>query len=174
MHKKEAKFLLQDHAKVVQFVSLAGEVTGRKKLQKMIFIAKKMNFSFQEKYSFHMYGPYSEELTVRVEELCNLGFMTERKEDKGSYVQYCYAPTESGKEFTTILGEENPRLKSIIEKMNAKSSRFLELVATLLYFDDLKREEQIEKVKIVKAKLNYSTEELQSGITFIYDYIITR
>ena len=36
--------LLQEHAKIVQFISLAEEVTGRKKLQKMIYIAKKMQF----------------------------------------------------------------------------------------------------------------------------------
>lgn len=159
--------MLQDHAKIVQFVSLAGEVTGRKKLQKMIFIAKKMDFAFQEKYNFHIYGPYSEELTVRMEELCNLGFMTERKEDKGSYVQYCYAPTEKGREFATIVETHDTRLSEIVQQMNGKSSRFLELVATLLYFDDLQPEEQIEKVNVVKAKLYFTTEEFEAAFQFI-------
>ena len=42
----------------------------------MIYIAKKMNFPFAEKYELHMYGPYSEELTLRIEELCEMGFLS--------------------------------------------------------------------------------------------------
>jgi uncharacterized protein YwgA len=33
----------------------AGEVIGRKKLQKMVYIAKKLNYPFYEKYNFHFY-----------------------------------------------------------------------------------------------------------------------
>ena len=91
--------LLRDHAKIVQFISIANEVTGRKKLQKMIYIAKKMNFAFTEKYEFHMYGPYSEELTLRVEELCEMGFLLEQCTDKRSYVQYSYNVTSEGERF---------------------------------------------------------------------------
>ena len=75
--------MLEEHAKIVQFITLAGEVAGRKKLQKMVYIAKKMNFPFQEKYQFHIYGPYSEELTLRVEELCNMAFLLKREKIKG-------------------------------------------------------------------------------------------
>lgn len=159
--------MLQDHAKIVQFMSLAGEVTGRKKLQKMIYIAKKMNFPFQEKYNFHIYGPYSEELTVRVEELCNLGFIEELKEDKGSYMQYRYIPTTTGIKFSSIIGEADDKLLQTVKEMNSKSSRFLELVSTLLYFDDLEKKEQIAKLHVVKAKLNFSEDEIKTSYSFI-------
>ena len=69
--------MLKDHAKIIHAISVSGEVIGRKKLQKMIYIAKKMEFPFQERFQFHFYGPYSEELTLRVEELCNMGFLDE-------------------------------------------------------------------------------------------------
>ena len=65
----------------------------------MIYIAKKMNFAFAEKYELHMYGPYSEELTLRVEELCEMGFLNEQCTDKGSYVQYSYRVTSEGERF---------------------------------------------------------------------------
>ena len=64
--------MLQDHANIVRFIAAAEGITGRKKLQKMMYIAKKLDYPVKEKYEFHMYGPYSEELTVRVEELCNI------------------------------------------------------------------------------------------------------
>jgi len=159
--------LLEEHAKIVQFITLAGEVTGRKKLQKMVYIAKKMNFPFQEKYQFHMYGPYSEELTLRVEELCNMAFLSEKLEDKGSYVQYTYSCTEEGRQFLSSMSKDHPKLDQCITHLNGKSSRFLELVSTLLYFDTLERELQIEKLHVVKGKLNFTEKEIEDAFAFI-------
>ena len=153
----------------MQFITLAGEVTGRKKLQKMVYIAKKMNFPYQEKYQFHMFGPYSEELTLRVEELCNMDFISEKMEDKGSYVQYTYACTEEGRQFLSTMSTHHENLDQCIDRLNIKSSRFLEMVSTLLYFDYLPREEQIEKLHVVKGKLNFSETEIEEAFTFIKD-----
>ena len=159
--------MLEEHAKGVQFVSLAGQVTGRKKLQKMVYIAKKMQFPFHEKYHFHIYGPYSEELTLRVEELCTMGFLTEQMEDKGSYVQYCYEVTDKGIDFSKALCEEQQNLNEVVHILNSKSARFLELVSTLLYFGELSREEQIEKVHVVKGKLNFTEQEIKDAFELI-------
>lgn len=159
--------MLEEHAKIVQFIKLAGEVTGRKKLQKMVYIAKKMNFPFQEKYQFHIYGPYSEELTLRVEELCNMAFLSEKMEDKGSYVQYTYACTEEGRQFLLTMENTNTKLDQCIERLNDKSSRFLEMVSTLLYFDHIERLAQVEKLHVVKGKLKFSEKEVEEAFAFI-------
>jgi len=159
--------LLEEHAKIVQFITLAGEVTGRKKLQKMVYIAKKMNFPFQEKYRFHMYGPYSEELTLRIEELCNMAFLSEKMEDKGSYVQYTYACTEEGQQFLSTMENTNTKLDQCIERLNEKSSRFLEMVSTLLYFDHIEQIAQVEKLHVVKGKLKFSEKEIEEAFDFI-------
>ncbi|PIC64728.1 hypothetical protein CSV79_05035 [Sporosarcina sp. P13] len=159
--------MLQEHAKIVQFVSLACEVNGRKKMQKMVYILKKMNFPFVEKYELHMYGPYSEELTLRVEELCEMGFLAERFEDKGSYKQYCYQVTDEGSMFLNTAEEPRTQLSDCIERLNSKSSRFLELVSTLLFFDQLDKEQQIAKVRIVKNKLNFTEQEMDQAFEFI-------
>lgn len=159
--------MLHDHAKIMQFISVAGEVTGRKKLQKMIFIAKKMKFPFAEKFELHMYGPYSEELTLRVEELCEMGFLEERCVDKSSYVQYTYFVSDEGEGFLETVSPADQQLQSFIKKMQVKSSRFLELVSTLLYFDYLAQQEQIEKVNIVKNKLKFSETEMTDAFHFI-------
>lgn len=145
----------------------AGEVIGRKKLQKIIYIAKKANFPFQERYNFHFYGPYSEELTLRIEEMCNLGFVHETKEKKGGYYQYRYSLSEEGTKFLSISNMDMPNLKEFTLNINEKSSRFLELVSTLLYFDDLTKDEMIEKVHTVKAKLNYTEAEIIEAFDYI-------
>lgn len=159
--------MLHDHAKIMQFISLAGEVTGRKKLQKMVYIAKKMEFPFVEKFELHMYGPYSEELTLRVEELCEMGFLEEQRIDKGSYIQYTYEVSDEGTRFLETTGPAHKQLPSFIESMQVKSSRFLELVSTLLYFDNLSKDEQIEKVNIVKNKLKFTETEMTDAFKFI-------
>ncbi len=159
--------MLKDHAKLMSAFLASGEIIGRKKLQKMIFIAKKLTFPFQEKFQFHFYGPYSEELTLRVEELHNMGFITEVKEKKGGYFQYRYTVTEEGENFLEMYKTEMPHLRDCLTDMNEKPSRFLELVSTVLYFDNLPKDEVKEKVFTLKSKQKYTEEEIEEAYGYI-------
>ncbi|MEG9296147.1 YwgA family protein [Mangrovibacillus sp. Mu-81] len=159
--------MLKEHAKLMSAFLASGEVVGRKKLQKMIFIAKKLAFPFQEKFQFHFYGPYSEELTLRVEELCNMGFISEVREKKGGYYQYRYTVTKEGEEFLSIYEKDIPSLKDCLTDMNGQSARFLELVSTVLYFDNLSKEEVCEKVFTLKSKQKYTEEEIDEAFAYI-------
>jgi hypothetical protein len=151
----------------MQAFAAAGEIVGRKKLQKMIYIAKKVDFPFQERFQFHFYGPYSEELTLRVEELCNMGFLNEVKEKKGGYMQYRYSLTDEGMEFLNMNLVELPALEDCLTDMNSQNARFLELVSTVLFFDDLEVEEVKEKIFTLKSKQKYTEDEIKQA----YEYI---
>ncbi|MBS4178005.1 YwgA family protein [Lederbergia citrea] len=159
--------MLNDHLRLMSVFAESGEITGRKKLQKMIFIAKKMAFPFQEKFEFHFYGPYSEELTLRVEELCNFGFIEEKKEDKGGYCQYTYNISDAGREFIDSYQQEMPRLKECLTNMNGQNARFLELVSTILYFDQESKAEVTEKIQTLKSKQGYTCEEIDHAYAYI-------
>nr|WP_263324116.1 YwgA family protein [Neobacillus sp. Marseille-Q6967] len=159
--------MLKDHAKLMQAISVSGEIVGRKKLQKMIYIAKKVAFPFHERFQFHFYGPYSEELTLRVEELCNMGFLNEIKEKKGGYFQYRYTLTDSGKEFLSLNEVDMPCLQDCLGDMNGQNARFLELVSTILYFDNLSKEEVTNKVFTLKASQRYTEEEIDEAYQYI-------
>ena len=159
--------MLKDHAKIMKAIAASGEIIGRKKLQKMIYIAKKLDFPFHEKYQFHFFGPYSEELTLRVEELCNMGFLNEIKEKKGGYFQYRYSLTESGEEFLQLNEVDMPFLPACLADMNEQNARFLELVSTVLYFDTLETEEIKEKVFTLKSKQKYTDEEIEQAFQYI-------
>ncbi|KMK78210.1 YwgA family protein [Alkalihalobacillus pseudalcaliphilus] len=159
--------MLYEHVKVLKFLADAGEVVGRKKLQKMIYIAKKLDMPFSERYNFHMYGPYSEELSLRMEELSNLGFVHENKEDKGHYQQYCYSLSEQGESFLALNKIEWPECHALVTSLNEQSSRFLELVSTILYFADLTVEEVKDKVFTLKKKQNYTEEDIEAGYQYI-------
>ncbi|MDY0409526.1 YwgA family protein [Virgibacillus soli] len=155
--------MLTNHAKIMQFFSVVKGVTGRKKLQKMIYILQSCGLPFEEKYQFHFYGPYSEELSLRMEELCNLGFITEQKEEKSSYFQYRYEMTKDGEKFLHQFSKDMPQLEEKANMIIEYSSRFLELVATMLFFRDLPRDEVIKKVHTVKPKQKYTEKEFQEA-----------
>nr|WP_235888109.1 YwgA family protein [Neobacillus paridis] len=151
----------------MQAIMVSGEIVGRKKLQKMIYIAKKIHFPFNDRFQFHFYGPYSEELTTRVEELCNMGFLNEIKEKKGGYFQYRYTLTESGKEFLSLNEVEMPFLEDCFQDMNKQNARFLELVSTVLFFDELPREEVKNKVFTLKSSQRYTEAEIEEAYRYI-------
>ncbi|WP_047983821.1 YwgA family protein [Ornithinibacillus californiensis] len=159
--------MLENHAKLMRFFSEAKEVTGRKKLQKMVYILQSFGIPFEEKFQFHFYGPYSEELMLRVEELCNLGFIHEEKEVKSNYFQYHYTLTNEGTDFLNQFSVEMPNCLESIELLQGKSSRFLELVSTMLYFKDLPKDDVEAKVLAVKPKQKYSEEEMAEAWNLI-------
>lgn len=159
--------MFKEHARIMNAVAAAGEITGRKKLQKIIYIAKKLSFPFQEKFEYHFYGPYSEELTLRIEELCNMGCLHEVKEKKAGYYQYCYSVTDIGREFMAMHEMDMPLLNECLLDMNAQNARFLELVSTVLYFDQLQKEEVAEKIFTLKSKQKYTHEEIDEAHKYI-------
>ncbi|MFJ7994336.1 YwgA family protein [Peribacillus frigoritolerans] len=159
--------MFKDHANIINAISTAGEISGRKKLQKIVYIAKKLSFPFHEKFQFHFYGPYSEELTLRIEELCEMGYLNEVREKKAGYYQYCYSITDAGKDFLSIQEVEMPALEACLQDMNGQNARFLELVSTVLYFDTLEKEEVTEKIFTLKSKQKYTLEEIDEA----YEYI---
>jgi len=159
--------LFKDHAKIINAISVAGEISGRKKLQKIVYIAKKLSFPFQEKYQFHFYGPYSEELTLRIEELCNMGYLNEVREKRAGYYQYCYSITEAGRDFLSMQEVEMPLLEECLLDMNEQNARFLELVSTVLFFDTLEKDEVIEKIFTLKSKQKYTLEEIDEAYAYI-------
>lgn len=105
-----------------------------------------------------------------------MGFLQEERQDKGSYVQYKYQMTDAGEHFTQMaqVPEATRDLVECINQMKDKSSRFLELVSTLLYFDYLPKEEQIEKLHVVKGKLNFTKEEIDEAFTFVMNLMNER
>ncbi|MFE0506279.1 YwgA family protein [Peribacillus butanolivorans] len=159
--------MFKDHANIINAISTAGEISGRKKLQKIVYIAKKLSFPFHEKFQFHFYGPYSEELTLRIEELCDMGYLNEVREKKAGYYQYCYSITDAGHDFLSIQEVEMPALEACLLDMNEQNARFLELVSTVLYFDTLEKEEVIEKIFTLKSKQKYTLEEIDEAYVYI-------
>lgn len=159
--------MLKRHAKIIRLIEVVGEVSGRKKLQKMVYIAKYLKIDFDERFEFHMYGPYSEELTLRVDELCNMGLVDEHMESKGAIQLYRYSLNEVGRDFLRFHEVDFGQGERAILRMNEENSRFLELVSTILYFRNLPFEEMKAKIFTFKSKQRYTEEEIHKGLALV-------
>src|SRR5699024_11995186 len=97
----------------------------------------------------------------------NLGFLKEEREDKNNYYQNRYKMTEDATDFLEECSLEMPDFTEEVDALCHQSSRFMELVATVLFFDNLPVEERILKVHTVKPKQKYTNQEMQEALQFI-------
>jgi uncharacterized protein YwgA len=111
----------------------AGEVRGRKKLQKMVFIAQCLGFPFPEPFDLHVWGPYSEVLTVKVKEMTDWGFAREEAlPGPAGNQQYVYTP---GPNAARVCEDEpvSAQLCDLVSHLNSQDATFLEGVATVMF-----------------------------------------
>jgi uncharacterized protein YwgA len=156
--------MLEDHAKIAALIDQAGVMPGRKKLQKIVYILQKLGFPFYETYHFQFYGPYSDELSMQLEELCDFGFVLEEGRS-GSGSTPGYRLSEAGKGFLYHYKHILPDVKDDVEKLVSERTDFLELVSTLLYFDHLPRKRAAEKARTVIGASG--PEEVNCAYTYI-------
>lgn len=64
---------------IAQIVGYVGDIVGRTKLQKTVAILELSGLGPGFSYSYHFYGPYSEELTSAVDRAVLLGLMEEQE-----------------------------------------------------------------------------------------------
>ncbi|MBU7016503.1 MAG: hypothetical protein HXS44_03265 [Theionarchaea archaeon] len=153
--------MFEEYAKIALAVDTCkGKIDGRKKLQKMIYIAKILGYPFRENYTLYWYGPYSHQLAAELKRMGELDIIFESKPDSSYIIEL----TESGKiflnNFRPMITEEmgSERLSEMIglfEKLDRHNSFRLELLATLFYFYEVEHRDfdtLKEVVKIIKPK----------------------
>lgn len=62
---------------LLRFIDSVRAVSGRKKLQKIVFIMKYIGFPIDFRYSWHYYGPYSSDLALKIDSLVNQNLLEE-------------------------------------------------------------------------------------------------
>lgn len=115
----------------------ANEVRGRKKLQKMVFIAQSLGYPFPEPFDLHMWGPYSEVLTVKLKEMADWGFAQEASlPGPAGNQHYVYTPGPNAGRVVNELADD-PRadapLAELVTCLNRQDATLLEGVATVMY-----------------------------------------
>jgi len=120
--------MVWDIEKLLVTLNRLGEVWGRTRLQKMIFLLKEkdgVNFGYD--FIPYHYGPYSQELQVELNLLEAAGLVQVKPEDKNLYV---YSLTEEGKNVARKIEQKMDRteLEKLVNGLRyykKKKTRFL-------------------------------------------------
>ncbi len=114
-------------------VAAGGELVGKIRLQKVVYLLDQMGLGSGFAYEYHHYGPYSEELAEQVEDDVVLGFLNaeqrRRVSDGVPYVAYRANEPGCGERLDSHLSNE--RIRWARAEMQQRSATVLELAATM-------------------------------------------
>jgi len=132
--------------------SAGGEIVGRVRLQKVVYLLDQLGLNTGFSYSYHHYGPYSADLVDAVDGAKAFRLIEEqtrhRRSDGVPFSVYKLAPNCELDE----LGELGAlRLRSSVDLMSAYSATVLELAATIHW---LRTKETVEdwRAELVRRK----------------------
>lgn len=151
-----------------------GEVKGRTRVQKLLYLANISGWKCIDDYVFYQYGPYSEWVKRFLETLVQNKAVAEERSDFGkNRTIYSYQLTGDGKSFakytlqkTAIDDTLLQRTKNLFDEFNEFSTDELELMSSIAY---LKRENpEISDLALIsltkKMKPRFSKSKIKKGL----------
>lgn len=146
----------QEYSRVISLLKVAGEIQDRKKLQKIVYILQMKGVGFNEKFTYHYYGPYSTELQMEVTSLSDWGFVSETsKQTESNHVCYTYSLKE-GSDYENEYDDVQEVIDNaeIIKHLNSIPTHVLELIATIFYLKDYNYPTDENNKDFVRKKIN--------------------
>jgi uncharacterized protein len=101
----------------------SGRLTGRTRLQKTFYFLESYGLGMGIDFQYHHYGPYSEELSIAIDDAIALGFISEEKRVTNNLQTYSI--------FSSIKENNEELLDDKADKVTAK------LLSTLSEFDTI-------------------------------------
>ena len=155
-----------------KYAFLIGEIckdhqTGKKKLQKLMYLIERKGVQLDLRYSIHFFGPYSSKLDHIIHILENEDWLD--IDTSGQTHRIIMKKEENGQ----LSKEDNILVDEVREAFYDKSPMELEAlttidyVATTLLHGTATRDDVIKQVKIIKGK-KFSSQELEKE----YDVLI--
>ena len=141
--------------------------TGKKKLQKLMYLIERKGVQLDLRYSIHFFGPYSSKLDHIIHILENEDWLD--IDTSGQTHRIIMKKEENGQ----LSKEDNILVDEVREAFYDKSPMVLEAlttidyVATTLLHGTATRDDVIKQVKIIKGK-KFSSQELEKE----YDVLI--
>jgi uncharacterized protein YwgA len=164
--------LFTPYRSLTHLLVTAGEIRGRKKLQKMVFIAQHLGYAFSESFDLHVWGPYSEVLAVKLKEMTDWGFAREEAlPGPAGNQHFVYTPGPNAAlalNGPSLSDEVQTRLAALVTTLNQQDATLLEGVATVLYLrgKGLSDEEVSERLPRLKPDKFPDPIRVQAAIAF--------
>lgn len=163
--------MFENYVEVLRLIDFAGgSIAGRKKLQKLVYLAQQRGWPFPEVFKHHIYGPFSEQLANEIEEMTSYGFVAEERQ-VGHGSAFCCSLTDLGKDLMKKHGNSTPPLisREMIAELGKRDARTLELMATVLFLLKCQcaKEQVFTSVGNLKPEQDYSDDEISQALTFL-------
>lgn len=141
------KPLNENFGRILSLLDELKEIQGRTKFQKIVYILKSKDVPFNEKFKFHYYGPFSDDLQLEIEELVDRNIIIETGQKP-----HIYRLNDKFKDSF----DEDENIKSrrkLIEFLNNIDYQKLEVISTMFFIQDrLSDDEEIIKRKTATLK----------------------
>lgn len=144
--------------KLEQFFQwVGGEIAGRKKLQKLIYLGQELGFDFEQEFVFHYYGVYSPSLSrdLKLAQLWNL--ISESSLKSGIGIEYSYKLVKNNISYSCEYEEE---VKNKIILLAHQPATVLEVLSTIVFLDrkGYSKSQIVKKLNELKGHLRHCFE----------------
>jgi uncharacterized protein YwgA len=126
---------MTDNTKNVALVLQAadGEIIGRIRFQKIFYLLEQLGMQSDISFSYHHYGPYSEELSIAIERASLPGgpIKEEKKSISDNYYSVYSSVRSKNSRSDNVGGLPWKKVCEYVQIMKAESSMVLEIAATV-------------------------------------------
>lgn len=144
---------------------------GKTAVMKTIYMLQQVkHMDFGCEFSIYTYGPYNADVMEDIDELVTDGLLSSSAYSYKDYIGYTLSATDSGKKVVSNLKDKDTAsLKEILNFVEGKTAKELELYSTIIYIEDLylKNEKTNNVSAIVKKvheiKPHFSKETIQKA-----------
>lgn len=145
----------------------ADRETGKKKLQKLMYLIERKGVQLDLRYSIHFFGPYSSKLDHAIHILENEGRLDIDTSGKTHRIIMKKQERRRLSKEDDVLVDEVRKVFYNKTPMELEAITTIDYVAVTLLHGEARREDVIEQVKVIKGE-KFSSQDLEKG----YDVLI--
>ena len=145
----------------------ADRETGKKKLQKLMYLIERKGVQLDLRYSIHFFGPYSSKLDHAIHILENEGRLDIDTSGKTHRIIMKKQERRRLSKEDDVLVDEVRKVFYNKTPMELEAITTIDYVAVTLLHGEARREDVIKQVKVIKGK-KFSAQDLEKG----YDLLI--
>ena len=145
----------------------ADRETGKKKLQKLMYLIERKGVQLDLRYSIHFFGPYSSKLDHAIHILENEGRLDIDTSGKTHRIIMKKQERRRLSKEDDVLVDEVRKVFYNKTPMELEAITTIDYVAVTLLHGEARREDVIKQVKVIKGE-KFSSQDLETG----YDLLI--
>lgn len=143
-----------------QLLQAVSQVEGRKRLQKMVHILQEFGVSFDVRFGYHHFGPFSDQLQDSLQSFQHDRLISETPVGGQFPTSQFKAEPELINLLTLVGASDSPCWARFAAELNDKSPRELEAISTLIYVEKQETSFDAEQLQAAFEKLKPNLKDL--------------